>query len=70
MFWDIIHRPVYFSKHSVSDTGFCLRLQVKPTKFGPIDVLVPQGVLLLSSDDFYRDTSLVQGLIRVEVLII
>jgi hypothetical protein len=24
------------------------------------------GVLLLSSDDFYRDTSLVQGLIRVE----
>jgi hypothetical protein len=25
------HRPVYFSKHNVSETGFCLRLQVKPT---------------------------------------
>jgi hypothetical protein len=25
------HRPVYFSKHNVSETGFCLRLHVKPT---------------------------------------
>jgi sporulation-control protein spo0M len=23
------NRPVYFSKHKVSETGFCLRLQVK-----------------------------------------
>jgi hypothetical protein len=30
------HRPIYFSKH-VSETGFCLRLQVKPTQLGPID---------------------------------
>jgi hypothetical protein len=28
--------PVYFSKHNVSETGFCLRLQVKPTELGPI----------------------------------
>jgi hypothetical protein len=39
MFLDIIHRlvfmqkhrHVYFSKHNVSETGFCLRLQVKHT---------------------------------------
>jgi hypothetical protein len=30
------HRPFYISKH-VSETGFCLRLQVKPTQLGPID---------------------------------
>jgi hypothetical protein len=24
--------PVYITKHNVSETGFCLRLQVKPTK--------------------------------------
>jgi hypothetical protein len=35
------HRPVYFSKHNVSDTGFCLRLQVKPTQLGPIDRASP-----------------------------
>jgi hypothetical protein len=37
MFLDIIHRPAYISKHDVSETGFYLRLQVKPTQFGPID---------------------------------
>jgi hypothetical protein len=26
------NRPVYFSKHNVSETGFCLHLQVKPDK--------------------------------------
>jgi hypothetical protein len=26
-----------FSKHNVSETGFCLRLQAKPTHLGPID---------------------------------
>jgi hypothetical protein len=25
------NRPVYFSRHNISETGFCLRLQVKPT---------------------------------------
>jgi hypothetical protein len=41
MFLDIFHRPVYFSKHNVSETGFCLRLQVKPTELGPIDRASP-----------------------------
>jgi hypothetical protein len=37
MFLDIIHRPVYISKHNVPETGFCLRLQVPPTQLGPVD---------------------------------
>jgi hypothetical protein len=49
MILDIIHRPViiwkycpvYFSKHNVSETGFCLRLQVKPTQLGPINRASP-----------------------------
>jgi hypothetical protein len=41
MFLDIIHRPVYFQEHNVSETGFCLRLQVKPTQLGPIDRASP-----------------------------
>jgi hypothetical protein len=49
MFLDIIHRPViffqnrlvYFSKHDVSETEFCLRLQVKPTQLGPTDRATP-----------------------------
>jgi hypothetical protein len=35
------NRPVYFSKQNVSDTGFYLRLQVKPTQLGPIDRASP-----------------------------
>jgi hypothetical protein len=35
------HRSVYFSKHAVSENGFCLRLQVKPTQMGPIDRASP-----------------------------
>jgi hypothetical protein len=31
------HRSVYISKHNVSQTGFCLRLTVKPTQSRPID---------------------------------
>jgi hypothetical protein len=31
------HRYVYFTKHNVLETGFCLRLQVKLTQLGPID---------------------------------
>jgi hypothetical protein len=26
---DIIHRPVFYLKHDVSETGLCLRLQVE-----------------------------------------
>jgi hypothetical protein len=35
------HRPVYFSKHNVSKTAFCLRLRVKYTQLGPIDRASP-----------------------------
>jgi hypothetical protein len=34
------NRLVYFSKH-VSETGFCVRLQVKPTQLGPTDSANP-----------------------------
>jgi hypothetical protein len=34
---DIVHRPVSYSKHDVSETGLCLRLQVEPTQVGLID---------------------------------
>jgi hypothetical protein len=40
MFLDII-RPVYISKHNVSETGFFLRLQVEPTHLRPIDRASP-----------------------------
>jgi hypothetical protein len=32
---DIIHRHVSYLKHDISETGFCLRLQVQPTQLGP-----------------------------------
>jgi hypothetical protein len=41
MFLDINSRPVFYLKHNVSETGFCLRLQVKPTQLGPIDRTSP-----------------------------
>jgi hypothetical protein len=42
MFLDIIHRPVYVSKHSVSKTGFCLRLPKKPNQLDPIHRASPR----------------------------
>jgi hypothetical protein len=33
---DIIHRRVFYLKH-VSETGFCLRLQVESIQFGTIE---------------------------------
>jgi hypothetical protein len=51
-------RPVYFSKHNVSETGFCLRLQAKPIQLGPIDTASPylqslkRCVLKNKQDDF------------------
>jgi hypothetical protein len=33
---DISHRPVFYLKREVSETGFCLRLQVGPTYLGPM----------------------------------
>jgi hypothetical protein len=37
MFLGIIHRPVHISKHKFSETGFSLRLLVKPTQLGQIN---------------------------------
>jgi hypothetical protein len=34
---DIIRCRVLYWKHNVSETRFCLRLQVEPTQLGPID---------------------------------
>jgi hypothetical protein len=42
MFLDIIHRPVFILKHNVSEIGFCLRLQVKPSQLGSIDRASPE----------------------------
>jgi hypothetical protein len=33
---DINHRPIFDLERDVSETVFCLRLQVKPTQLGPI----------------------------------
>jgi hypothetical protein len=42
MFLDIIHPTVFYLKtHNISETGFCLRLQVKPTQLGLIDRASP-----------------------------
>jgi predicted nucleic acid-binding protein len=37
VFGHYLSSRLYLSKHNVSETGFCLRLQVKPTQLGPID---------------------------------
>jgi hypothetical protein len=60
MFLDIIHclvfylkcRPVYISKHNVSETGFYLRPQVKPTQLGPLDRANPYLRTLVSLSSF------------------
>jgi hypothetical protein len=33
----VLSLSVYFSKQNVSETRFCLRIQVKPTQLGPVD---------------------------------
>jgi hypothetical protein len=39
---DIIHRPIFLSNtHNISETGFCLRLQVESTQLDPIDRASP-----------------------------
>jgi hypothetical protein len=67
MFLDTLHRPVYISKHNVSETGFCLRLQVKPTQLGTIDRASPclptsvpaprQGIQAKHSTNHLRELS-------------
>jgi hypothetical protein len=32
-----MHRPVFYLEHVISETGFCLLLQVEPTQMGPIE---------------------------------
>jgi hypothetical protein len=34
---DIIHHPVFYLKHNVTETGFCLRLQAEHTQSVPKD---------------------------------
>jgi hypothetical protein len=34
---DIIHHPVFYLKHGISVTAFCLRLQVEPAQLDPKD---------------------------------
>jgi hypothetical protein len=34
---DIIFHPVFYLKHSISEIGVCLHLQVELTQLGPID---------------------------------
>jgi hypothetical protein len=34
---NIIHCPVFYLKHDVSDTVFCLRLQVENSQIGPVE---------------------------------
>jgi hypothetical protein len=44
MFLDITHSPVHISKYNVSETGFSLRLEVKPIQLGSIGraILYPE----------------------------
>jgi hypothetical protein len=41
VFLDILHNPVFIQNIKVSETGFCLRLQVQRTQLGPIDSVGP-----------------------------
>jgi hypothetical protein len=34
---DIIHYTLFYLKHNVLETGFCIRIQAEPTQLGPID---------------------------------
>jgi hypothetical protein len=40
VFWTL-YTVLFIFQNNVSETGFCLRLQVKPTQFGPIDRASP-----------------------------
>jgi hypothetical protein len=37
---DIIHRPVFYLEHDVSETGFCLPLPLESYQLGPVQYLV------------------------------
>jgi hypothetical protein len=38
---DVIHRPVFYLKHKVSETGFYICLQANPVHLRPIDRATP-----------------------------
>jgi hypothetical protein len=40
-FWTLYNILFLFKTHSVSDTGFCLRLQVEPFQLRPVDRASP-----------------------------
>jgi hypothetical protein len=42
----VIHRLVFYLKHDVSKTGFCLRLQEKLTHLDPIESRTQSGDIL------------------------
>jgi hypothetical protein len=49
---DIIYRPVFYLRHNVSETEFCLRLQVEITQLDPID----RGILYLQGQNPVSET--------------
>jgi hypothetical protein len=54
---DIIHRPVIYLKHDISDTGFCLHLQVEPTQLRPIyrtSLCLCDSYIIILSSQVYR----------------
>jgi urease beta subunit len=51
VFLDVIRRPDYISKHNVSETGFRLRLQVKPTQAQSIELVPISGYLHQSESE-------------------
>jgi hypothetical protein len=44
MLQGIIHRPVLYFKHNVSEIEFYLRFQVKPTQLDPVDRASPSSL--------------------------
>jgi hypothetical protein len=49
------NHPVYFSKHNVLETGFCLCLQVKSDQLGPIDrIQSPKCCVLKNKEDGFQ----------------
>jgi hypothetical protein len=47
---DIIHGPVFYLKHGISETGFCLRLQVELSQVGQTD---RASIRLRTRETFY-----------------
>jgi hypothetical protein len=67
MFLDLIHRPVFISKHFLSETEFCLRLQVKP-QFDPFDraspYLTSKNIIFVLIYHHYKHLDLIKVKVR------